>query len=144
MLDLDNTLTDAKQQLTSLDTLVRTLTVQEMFSDKLGRTLNWLSYEPTRVDEGILKSLLLRIPQPIVYVHETDGGDSYDVLRGAKLVETLRELSREFNLTSDLINDPNKRRIRDTRITVVVFRASMSYADAERCAAQCHGDEYDV
>jgi len=133
MIDLTAHQENAVGELTSLDVIVRTYTVREMFKVHKNIGLHWLTDYPAGMDHGFVQAMLLKLPLPTVYVHEGHNGESYSVIVGAKLIETLRYLNNHFRYgESEVCHPALERRIRDTCVNVVIFRCSMSYADAER------------
>lgn len=125
---LQNLLTDIQGDLSSFDVMAKRMNVYDMFGD--GVSYVWLTTAPAARSPAVAKALLLRIPLTI-YVHERSDGNTYDVLRGGEVIETLRAVSKMDRTDQVALH----RRIMETTINVVVFRCSMSWQDAKKCVA---------
>ena len=118
---------ELRAELTSHDIMTRDWTAQDMFNGQR----SWLTSADVSqmIYPNTAKMLLLRTPMTI-YVHEHQDGGTYDVLRGGEVVETLRAVMKMPKDGQEALH----RRIINLPITVVIFRASMSHKDADRCA----------
>lgn len=94
---------------------------------------NWATTIPFGSYTGVLKALLLGIPLT-VYVHEKyeEGyGTTFSVLRGAEIIESLRNYKNHYlSKAGGAESAPMHRKIVQSEIKVVIFRNSMSYDDA--------------
>lgn len=126
---LQNHLTELQGDLTSFDVDRKPfMPVRDMFGEDAYTV--WLTNDPQTLTPSVVKALLLRIPLTI-YVHERSDGNTYDVLRGGEVIETLRAVSKMDRTDQVALH----RRIMETTINVVVFRCNMSRQDAEKCVA---------